>query len=337
MKVLLSGYYGFGNIGDEALLAGLLEVMRAANIRPTVLSADPAGTSRSNGVRSSHRYRGLLGALIATDALVSGGGGLLQDSTSARSLGYYLTVIRLARLLGKRVVVYGQSLGPLSAAGRDRVMRTLAGVPLALRDRASVELARQLGLHAELVADAALLVPVPEPRSIRPDPSAGDAPPVLLIPRSGFEPLNEALAQAASRLLRDGVGVAVLALHPAEDAGAAKLLQRSTGATLLEAADAAVALRHIAASRYVVSVRLHGLILACLADVGAAGLVYDPKVSAFAEEAGVPAFHAPVDVERLVALATEARPADRVRRDALLARARSGAAWLVGTLTAPRP
>lgn len=333
----MSGYYGFGNIGDEALLAGLIRVMGTQVMRPTVLSADPVATARDHGVIATHRYRGLVPALVASDALVSGGGGLLQDRTSARSLWYYLTLIRLARMLGKRVVVYGQSLGPLSPSGRDHVTQALRGVPLALRDGASVELARQLGLEATLVADAALLLDPPEnvlpPRGA----TAHDTRPVLLIPRSGHEALNEALAQAASRLRRGGVRVTVIAMHPAEDADAARRLQSSVGAVLLEAADPTDALRHIAGSRYVLSVRLHGLILACLAGIGAAGLVYDPKVSAFAAEAGFPAFQDPIDPETIVALATQARPADRERREALLARARSGADWLVTTLKAKRP
>src|SRR5690554_3525748 len=158
MRVLVSGYYGFGNLGDEALLSGLLGGLRAQGHTTGVLSGDPKDTEQQHGVEAAHRVRGLALALARADALVSGGGGLLQDSTSRRSLNYYLNVIRLARRTGKRVVVYGQSLGPLSEAGRGAVARTLRGVPLAVRDEASVRLATTLGLKATLVGDPAPLL-----------------------------------------------------------------------------------------------------------------------------------------------------------------------------------
>src|SRR5690606_16223699 len=114
MRVLLSGYYGFGNLGDEAILAGLGSALEHRGHQPVVLSNDPAGTERLHSFEARHRVRGLVGALTSVDAVVSGGGGLLQDATSARSLTYYLSVLRLARAFGRRTAVYAQSLGPLS-------------------------------------------------------------------------------------------------------------------------------------------------------------------------------------------------------------------------------
>src|SRR5690606_33835830 len=117
VRILLSGYYGFANLGDEAILAGLARELGRRGHEVTALAAEPVATAAGHGVVAVHRTRGLVGALLRSDALVSGGGGLLQDATSARSLAYYLGVLRAARLLGKRAAVYGQSLGPLTPAG----------------------------------------------------------------------------------------------------------------------------------------------------------------------------------------------------------------------------
>ncbi len=329
--MVLSGYYGFGNLGDEALLSGLVDGLRQRGLEPVVLSADPSATRKALAVPAYHRYGGLPAALLGSQALVSGGGGLLQDKTSARSLRYYLGVIRLARVLGKRVVVYGQSVGPLSSEGRESVARALRGAHVALRDAASVALAEELGLSAELVGDPALLLGVP-PFTPPPDVDR----PVLLIPRAGHEGLNDALTEAGRRLLAEGIPIAVLALHPSEDGPAASRLQHETGGQRLQAATVPDAMHSIASARYVLSVRLHGLILACAAGVGFAGLVYDPKVEGFSREVGAPAFRAPVDVDALVTLARMAEPTDRALRDRSLRLASEGLDWLAAALGSSR-
>ncbi len=320
VRVLLSGYYGYGNLGDEALLAGLVRGLKARDIEPVALSGDPAATRALHGIAAAHRYRGLLPALARCDALVSGGGGLLQDGSSRRSLSYYLTVIGLARRLGKRVAIYGQSVGPLSEAGRWRVGRALEGLPLAVRDAPSVLLLGDLGLRAERVADPALLLPAPT----RSDPDG----PVVLVPRAGHDDLNDALS-AAGRLLREaGLEVATLALHEREDAPACERIAIATQALRLEAATPEQALQHIGAARYVLSARLHGLILAARAGVGFAGLVYDPKVAGFLDDARAPAFTRPVEPRRLADLAREARRPDADAVGALVRRADAGLDWL---------
>ena len=63
MKLLLSGYYGFGNIGDEAILAGILTSLKDRH-EITVLSNDPRSTSYLHKVKAVHRYFGALKALF---------------------------------------------------------------------------------------------------------------------------------------------------------------------------------------------------------------------------------------------------------------------------------
>src|SRR5690625_3113260 len=156
MRVLISGYYGYGNFGDEALLAGLLSLIRELGAEPLVLSGQPERTRAEHGVEAVHRYRGLPGALRRADALISGGGGLLQDASSSRSLSYYLGVLRLARLAGLRTMVYGQSIGPLSSAGLRRVGRGLRPIPVAVPAPISSELVAPSGGQAGPTAHPAL-------------------------------------------------------------------------------------------------------------------------------------------------------------------------------------
>jgi len=329
VRVLVSGYYGFGNLGDEALLAGLLLGLRSQGHTPVVLSGDPKATEQLHGVEAVHRVRGFALALARADALVSGGGGLLQDTTSRRSLEYYLNVIRFARGTGKRVVVYGQSLGPLSNGGREAVARTLRGLPVALRDKQSVRLASELGVRSTLVADPALLLanadaePLPEP----------DEAPVVLVPRGGQPQLNEALEELALELVEAGVPIAGMAFHPREDDAPLMRMKRMVPELQIWAeSDPSAAVRRLERARYVVSIRLHGCILAAVAGVGFAGISYDPKVKGFLSQAFAPSFERPVDKRALLGLALASPQAEEHAVAHLIRFGQEGMEWLGGAL-----
>ena len=328
LRWVVSGYYGARNLGDEALLAGLLAGLRARAAGVVqVLSMDPAHTRAVHGVPARQRLRGLPAALLGSDVLVSGGGGLLQDVTSARSLGYYLGVIRAARFLRRRVVVYGQSLGPLSVGGQRRVQRALRGLPLGLRDAPSLALAQRLGLPATEVADAALALPVP-PASQR------DA--LVLVPRGGLPQATMALRALGEEAQARGLGVEVLACQPALDQPeVARLHTRLPELRQLPAEPPEAALAALAGARLVASVRLHGLVLATVAGAPHVGLAYDPKVAGFAQRSGAPSWPVPSDAASARTLAGElervlsAPVLDPAARERLLRAAHDGIDWLV--------
>ena len=323
MKVLISGYYGFGNLGDEAVLSGLVTGLQAHGHQVSILSNNPEKTKALHDVDAVTRYKGLPLALAQTDALISGGGGLLQDKTSARSLRYYLGTLCLAKALGKRSIVYGQSIGPLSPAGERSVRRTLKGLPVAVRDGASQRLLASLGIQAELVADAALLLNKPEGAA-----TLSSTPPVLLIPRGGYPEITEALIALAKALRVKGVPLAGMGVQPGQDDAPLKQLREAVPDLALWRADTpSAALSAVAGASYVVSARLHGLIFAAVAERPFSGIVYDPKVAAFAEEAGAGAYTLPLDLGRVLE-DIAAASSDSFRIDALKERSAKGLLWL---------
>lgn len=327
MRVLISGYYGMGNHGDEALLAGLLQLLQEGGHQVTVLSGNPQETRQLHGVDAVHRYRDLPAALLGCEAVISGGGGLLQDSTSSRSLSYYLLVLRLAKRLKRRVLLYGQSLGPLSEGGRRRVRPVLDGVALAVRDEQSTQLLKGLGLTAALVGDPALLLTPPAPAA---DTAGVD---LLLIPRALYPELTQALLAVGQAAAEAGLRPGLLALHPQQDAAELAVLEQALpAAQVFAAADFRESLAVIATADYVLSARLHGLILAAAAGRPYAGLVYDPKVRGFLELADAPFFEAPIDLERLVALALDRPAQPEASRQRLIGSARAGGEWLAREL-----
>lgn len=325
MKVVISGYYGFGNLGDEALLSGMLGALRPRH-QVTVLSQQPAATRSLHGVAAAHRYYQALSALLKADALISGGGGLLQDSTSRRSLYYYLWLLRLARRLGKRVIVYGQSLGPLSAQGELEVAKVLKGLPVAVRDRPSQALLARHDLTAELVADSALLLREGAP-------SALSRQRVILIPRAGYPDITVALVEAGRRLAASGHQLAALALHADADAAElARLQAELPQLTVLRASSPVQVTELLMGAHYVVSARLHGLILAAVTQTPYAGLVYDPKVAAFLAETAAPCFAPPIDAAALAACVQAVTGPSQAAVTALKARAQQGLNWLLAQL-----
>ncbi|MDF1523752.1 MAG: polysaccharide pyruvyl transferase family protein [Trueperaceae bacterium] len=340
MRLLVAGYAGAGNLGDEALLAGLLGALHARGIEAWVASADPPATRAQHGVVAVGRLGGVLGALARVDAVVSGGGGLLQDATSFRSLAFYLGVVAAARAARKPVAVFAQSLGPLSPRGERAVQRVLRGVPLGLRDAPSLDLAARLGLAAHPVADTALLLATPPPAA------GGGA--LVLVPRAGYPYMTDALAALARPWRAGGGAVRVASLDPGRDAGeTARLLAAVAGAERWSADRPEVLLAGFAGAHAVLSGRLHGLVLGTVAGVPVAGIAYDPKVAGFAARIGAPVADVPRDAAAVAATVVQLAPfvaapsrdaaaADRERRAA-----EAGVAWLLREAlhvpSSPRP
>ena len=160
MRLVVSGYYGYANAGDEAVLAGMLATFREADpdLEVTVLSGDPEHTRRTHGVAAIRRadLPAVARALRASDGLVSGGGSLLQDRTSPRPVAYYAGVMHLARFTGRPYAIHAQGLGPIRLLpNRWLAASALRGAAaVSLRDAASLDLARALGVRRHIDARA---------------------------------------------------------------------------------------------------------------------------------------------------------------------------------------
>ena len=152
-QVVMSGYYGFSNAGDDAILEAIHQSILEASgeVGVTVLSNDPRETQRHYGMNAIPRFRfwKVFGALRRCDALLSGGGSLLQDRTSTRSLLYYLSIVRCAEWMGKPVMLYANGIGPVQKpANRRRVKRAVERAALVtLRDHSSARELVEMGVE----------------------------------------------------------------------------------------------------------------------------------------------------------------------------------------------
>ncbi len=157
--IVISGYYGFDNLGDEAILEELInelkELVPAEKI--FVLSNNPERTKAIHQVQSVDRWQltTLFSLLNQTKLFISGGGGLFQDVTGPASVIYYGSQIIAACLNKVPVFIYAQGLGPLQSIISQMITSfawRLAS-QITVRDEASLQMVKSWGLTAQLTAD----------------------------------------------------------------------------------------------------------------------------------------------------------------------------------------
>ncbi|MEA4884441.1 MAG: polysaccharide pyruvyl transferase CsaB [Clostridia bacterium] len=344
MRVLVSGYHGMGNLGDEAVLAAFLQHL--AEIDPhaecTVLSGDPDSTRKAFGVSAVPRTSlpAIIREIRRADILVSGGGSLLQDVTGALSVPYYLGIITLARLSGRPASVYAQGIGPLNSGFSRLLVRQVmswASV-ITLRDQGSCDLLRRLG-HVRpepaLVTDPAFALRPAQgcslPAEWTESREASGRPVVVFCfrPWPSVDGREAELAACVDRISSElGVCPVFLAFQPGVDL---PLARRIAGLMKVSSGPPAVigcgippqqVLAMIAQAELVVGMRLHSLVFAAAAGVPFVAIDYDPKVRAVSERVGnpnvAPANASGDELFRVVSLAW----ADRARIRQLLSEIR---------------
>lgn len=264
-----------------------------------VLSQTPDETARQYGVEATPRadIAAVREAIARADIVLSGGGGLLQNATSSRSLLYYSGIVRAAIRTGKPTLIFAQSIGPLDRLGRFIVRKTCGGLTRAtVRDEASRALLHELvpKVPVELTADPVWML---EPSAVADDLAAeglgpGSDPLAIVCVRKipAFERGVRAMAAAVDRLAERGFHVAFLPLGGASDAEASTTIIRacSSAPVLLPTFPLEKATHAIGRASVLVGMRLHALIIAARLGVPFLAIPYDPKVSALTQELAWP-------------------------------------------------
>lgn len=306
-KIAISGYYGFQNSGDEAVLQSILLALQAEGeaqgirVEPIVLSADPAWTERTYGVRAVPRMKlgEVAAALRQCDGLISGGGSLLQDATGALTIPYYLTILQLALWFGKPTFIYAQGIGPVNRRLYDPFIRGIfkRSRYLSVRDQESAELLQRMGVPAariDVVPDPVMGLRLRESAE-RKSGKEGQAPVVGISvrywnkERAELNALAETLKQVLSLSERE-VTLRFLPFHLPSDVEASgyvmeRLRELSVEPSRLQLVSGVThpqdMLAEVSACDVLIGMRLHSLIYAASQSVPLAGLSYDPKIDQF--------------------------------------------------------
>ena len=321
--VLMSGYYGFSNSGDDAILQAIHHGILATgnHVSVTVLSGSPAETKNLYGLNALPRLNipAIFRAMRRCDALISGGGSLLQDRTSTRSLLYYLFIIRLAQWFGKPVMLYANGIGPVQKPGNRRRVRSVVekATVVTLRDQNSAQELREMGIAREdlhVTADPVFrLVPASTQRAQELLESIG------MNPRQNFVAISvrdwsvknqfpRQLAALCEHLYHaHGLATLFILMQPKKDLDISRRVRQSmtTPSYLLDLTTTPAELMAVLGqAKLCVAMRLHTLIFAARMSVPSLGLVYDPKVSSYLEELSMPSAGNVTDFDEAHAIRT---------------------------------
>lgn len=278
-RILLCGYYGFDNLGDELILRSLAEGFR--NEEVWVLSVDPHATRTRHKVRTVSRWNpwAVFRAMGRSDRVVIGGGGLFQDATSSLSLYYYLALMALARLRGRNLVVRGVGIGPIWRSWNQRLTAWFMNrvESLSVRDSESAALLRQWGVTRPIFVeeDEVMGLTLPEPVTAHPKRLAA----LLRRPRNPPPGFAAVLKQELERLARSGWDILLIPFHKAQDSALAEELRLPYRSCLWSTEEEALAA--LSSCSAVLTMRFHGAVLAHRLGKPCLALSEDEKTAAF--------------------------------------------------------
>ncbi|MBC8630931.1 polysaccharide pyruvyl transferase CsaB [[Eubacterium] tenue] len=292
MRVLISGYYGFNNAGDEAILKSIIIALREVNptIDIVVLSNDIEHTKKTYNVDAINRWNifNIYNELRKSDGLISGGGSLLQDVTSSRPVIYYTTIMRLAKLAKKPTFIYAQGVGPINKERSKKIInKVLNNVEyITLRDNESLKLLNEIGID--------------KPISIVPDPVMGlsiadfnknksrqDKESVTISVRDWDkcdEVFLEKIAIVCDKIVELNKKVIFVPMHGEHDYKTSKKVvdMMEQDADIIDHdLDIEEKISYIKDSKLMIGMRLHALIFAATVNTPMIGISYDPKIESF--------------------------------------------------------
>lgn len=304
-RVVLCGYYGYGNMGDNALLRSSIKRARLAYPEREICALTAGGRRDTErfGVRCMRRMNPLsvMAALFDAEALILGGGTLLQDRTSLRSLVYYAAVCRFAALRGVRIELWGNGLTePVHRAAEVLVRGVLESAAyIGVRDMPSATVALRLispqcADRLYLERDLALTQRAATPERVefllrRLGLCAGDRHTdyaVVAVKGSDGEGFVKILESELFALAEEGMALLFLPMFPREDGALCRRLAQSLGGAVAQGLSESDAVGLMRGASVVCGMRLHALVFAAAAGVPFVGIGADPKIEGFCRENG---------------------------------------------------
>ncbi len=299
--ILLCGYYGYGNLGDEALLKET--VKRVKRDYPQL----PPVALTKNGRRDEHRYGiscvgrkhplHLIKTIRKAERLIFGGGTLLQDATSLRSLLYYSAVLQIANRNHIPVELWGNGLGAPHSRWAEKILKSDLKIceRVELRDKTSEQIANKLLPNCERiyrVKDLAADVSPADPKRIqyllrhfhltKTSAEKSVKPFVIAVPK-GRRP-DPKMVYQLKKQKQKGTEILLLPMYPREDMPACRRLQKKTGCLVAKGFSASDIVGIAAHAEGVYAMRLHALIFAKQAGIPFFGFGNDPKIQSFCKE-----------------------------------------------------
>jgi polysaccharide pyruvyl transferase CsaB len=292
-NLVLAGYFGAGNLGDDAILLGFIHGLDKAEFGVKVMSGNPEETYRLYGLESFDRrdMNAFKKHMAEADALVFPGGSIFQDASSVRSVAYYGNLVKVAKTLGKKVIFLGQGVGPLTSYLGKRWAASAFNMAdaIAVRDPGSMTTLQSLGVKKpiRITADMAFLLPKPKESdgdgfSVGGMRSVG----ISVRPHGKKDDVKNLFGEFARLLFNSQIMPVLIEMDRANDGPLILEISKSQGGKIPDLRKIPTPMQvqqRMARLDAVVAMRLHGGILAATVGIPPFMVSYDPKVAAFAK------------------------------------------------------
>ena len=305
-KILLSGYYGYNNAGDEAILKSIIQNIKSidntANI--TVLSDNIEFTKSKYGINAVKRFNviHIIKSLLSCDILISGGGTLFQDKTSTRSLIYYTSIINLAKFFGKKVMIYANGIGPLEKKKNiNRVKKSIQNSDIiTLRDKEAMQIVENMNIVDKkiyLTTDPVFCLSESNEdivNNIIKENNIDDSKDFVIISVRSWEKQGEftnLFAKTCDYIIDTyNKNVIFLILQQPHDFVATQTITKKmkNKSYIIQNIVPVDMMGLMKKASYVISMRLHGLIFASSVSTPVLGFSYDPKIDNLLKQIDMP-------------------------------------------------
>jgi polysaccharide pyruvyl transferase CsaB len=293
-NLLLSGYFGCGNIGDDAIMLGMVHGLGSTSHDIVVLSGNPDETMRNFGLRGAPRkdMNRVKQEIDWCDALVYPGGSIFQDVTSFASAAYYSQLVKMAKAKKKKVILLGQGVGPLKGFLGKRAAAAafqMADV-IAVRDPQSAEALKELGIksNVRITADCAFLLARPEDHADKQGFNVGNMKSVGISvrPHGKSKEIIQLFAEFARMLFQNNYMPVLIEMDRNDDGPLMLEIAKVQGGKIPDIRKLQTPQQlqqRLARMDSLVAMRLHAGILGVTAGIPPLMVSYDPKVTAFAK------------------------------------------------------
>ena len=286
-KILVSGYVGFNNFGDEAIFYALSRHLKELGFDVSVLCNNTKEVKEKYEV-NTYYFKSLiqiLKAILNCDILISGGGSLLQNKTSNFSLFYYLFIILFAKLFFKKVIIFAQGIEPIVGKFPEFITKTILKFVnfITVRDNNSKKLLKSWNINSTLVSDPAY--------SLVQDREIEENKKGLIVQLRNYRGMNyEFISSLALFIAQNYKGeVSVFSFFYEIDERICfefieELKKYNIKAQYIPNKSTEETINIINKAQYVISTRLHGLIISNALNTRTFAISYDEKIKTLINE-----------------------------------------------------
>lgn len=166
-RIVIAGYFGFGNLGDEIILTAMVSDLRQHSPDLEIIAI----TGESKLLLEEMELRRIYWSQIdqitteisSCDLVIIGGGGIFHDYWGTRQgtlltsehigISFYASIMLVARNFNKKLMLYAVGVGPLFNDNSQELVYQIAKHAnlITVRDKGSKQLLNSLGIQAEKI------------------------------------------------------------------------------------------------------------------------------------------------------------------------------------------